>query len=99
TLAAALAAGDDELDDLAALLAERASEAAGAGGTDASTIAPLGLPLVAEGGEGNDWLLGGTADDHFDGGPGNDVFSGLEGDDSCYSATLDGSDTFNGGAD
>ncbi len=106
-LGASLAAGDDKLDDLAALLAERAAEeAAATEGTETGAAGPaeaaapvtaLSLRLVASGGEGNDWLLGGTGDDEFNGGPGDDVASGLAGDDTVYSAELDGADTFNGG--
>lgn len=107
---ASLAGGDDKLDDLSALLAERAAEeAAAAEGEGASEetpaegeeeVAPVtasSLRLVASGGEGNDWLLGGSADDEFNGGPGDDVASGLGGDDTVYSAEVDGADTFNGG--
>lgn len=107
-LGLSLAGGDDEVDDLAALLAERAAEeAAEAEGEEAETpadgeeaVAPvtaLSLRLVASGGEGNDWLLGGAGDDEFNGGPGDDVASGLAGDDTVYSDVLDGADTFNGG--
>jgi Ca2+-binding RTX toxin-like protein len=106
-LGASLAAGEDKLDDLSALLAERAAEeAAAAEGeepaeeTDGEEVAPvtaLSLPLVASGGEGNDWMLGGSGDDEFNGGAGDDVASGLAGDDTVYSAEIDGADTFNGG--
>jgi Ca2+-binding RTX toxin-like protein len=55
------------------------------------------LPLVADGGDGNDWLLGGVGPDDFDGGAGDDVMSGLSGDDLLHSAQMDGADLFNGG--
>lgn len=109
-LAAQLGAGDDKIDDFSALLIEQAAaaaeeEAAAAGAEPAEgeeeevPYAPLSLPLVAEGGEGNDWLLGGSAPDQFSGGPGDDVFSGLGGEDVYFTAEADGSDVFNGGAD
>jgi Ca2+-binding RTX toxin-like protein len=101
-LAAQLAAGDDQIDDFSALLieqaaAEAAQAAAGADGEAA--YAALSLPLVAEGGDGDDWLLGGSAADQFNGGPGDDVFSGLGGEDAYFTSQADGSDVFNGGAD
>jgi Ca2+-binding RTX toxin-like protein len=106
-LAAQLAAGDDKIDDFSALLIEQSAEAGaesegappaeGEGGAPVYTA--LSLPLVAEGGDGNDWLLGGSAADQFDGGPGNDTFSGLGGEDDYFTSQMDGSDIFNGGAD
>jgi Ca2+-binding RTX toxin-like protein len=105
-LGASLAAGDDKLDDLSALLAERAAEEAAAaegseqtseGEEEVAPVTALSLRLIASGGEGNDWLLGGSADDEFNGGAGDDVASGLDGDDTVYSAEVDGADTFNGG--
>jgi Ca2+-binding RTX toxin-like protein len=100
-IAVELGAGDDELDDLTEVAAERANaEAAEAGEGEETTIVPvtpLTLPVVVKGGEGNDWLLGGSGPDDFDGGPGDDVMSGLGGDDLMYSAEMDGADLFNGG--
>jgi Ca2+-binding RTX toxin-like protein len=105
-LAAQLGAGDDKIDDFSALLNEQAAtegegaEApAGAEGEEEELFAPLSVRLVAEGGEGNDWLLGGSAADQFSGGPGDDVFSGLGGEDAYFTSQSDGSDVFNGGAD
>lgn len=107
-LAAELGAGDDKIDDFAALLTERAADAEEAEGSEgpgtegeeeAFVYAGLALQLVAEGGDGNDWLLGGSVADQFDGGSGNDVFSGLGGEDTYFTSQMDGSDTFNGGAD
>jgi Ca2+-binding RTX toxin-like protein len=106
-LGVTLGAGDDKLDDLAGLLAQRAAAAQAAAaaetGGDAAPaeeevpVTPLSMPLVAVGGEGNDWLLGGLAADDLDGGPGDDVMSGLAGDDTVFSDEVDGADTFNGG--
>lgn len=88
-LGMSMGAGDDRVDDLAAL-----TSAAPGGGA----ISALSIPLVAFGAEGNDWLLGGTNDDQFDGGPGDDVANGLEGNDHFAAAGVpDGADTFNGG--
>jgi hypothetical protein len=103
-LAAQLAAGDDKIDDFSALLIEQAAEDAGEAGAppaegEAGVYTALALPLVAEGGDGNDWLLGGSVGDQFDGGPGNDTFSGLDGEDDYFTSEADGSDIFNGGAD
>jgi Ca2+-binding RTX toxin-like protein len=107
-LAAQLGAGDDKIDDFSALLIEQAAEEAPAEGEGAegegtegeeAAFAALALPLVAEGGDGNDWLLGGSAADQFNGGDGDDVFSGLGGEDAYFTYELDGSDVFNGGAD
>jgi Ca2+-binding RTX toxin-like protein len=101
-LGISLGDGDDRLDDLALLLAPPGMEGSEAEpaptGSDGSLpILPLSLRLVASGGVGNDWLLGGSADDAFDGGPGDDVASGLAGDDTFLTAdTNDGADTFNG---
>jgi Ca2+-binding RTX toxin-like protein len=112
-LAAQLAAGDDKIDDFSAPLIEQAAEAAaeaegeegappaeGEEGEEGAVVyAALSLPLVAEGGDGNDWLLGGSAGDQFDGGAGDDTFSGLGGEDAYFTSQMDGSDTFNGGAE
>jgi Ca2+-binding RTX toxin-like protein len=105
-LGVSLGAGDDRLDDLAELLDTRAAEAADAGvpvqedpaAEPPVPVVALFVPLVAEGGEGNDWLLGGSGNDEFDGGPGDDVVSGLAGNDTLRTgAASDGADTFNGG--
>jgi Ca2+-binding RTX toxin-like protein len=98
-------AGDDEVEDFSNILLEAAAELAAQQPAEAATpaegeavpVTVLAIPLIAEGGDGNDWLLGGSADDDFNGGAGDDVFSGMDGDDSLYSAAVDGSDTFNGG--
>jgi hemolysin type calcium-binding protein len=99
-LGLSLGDGDDRLDDLAAFLAAAAAELPeeASAPTGEPPITALSLPLIAVGGSGNDWLLGGLTDDDFDGGPGDDFASGLEGDDTCRVAdALDGSDTFQGG--
>jgi Ca2+-binding RTX toxin-like protein len=110
-LGAQLGAGDDKIDDFSALLLEQAAEEEGAEGEGAEApegtegeeeeapFAPLSLRLFAEGGEGNDWLLGGSAADQFSGGPGDDVFSGLGGEDAYFTSQADGSDVFNGGSE
>lgn len=91
-----LDAGDDKLDDLSELAAERAV-AQGGDGEAAEPVTVLSLPIVITGGDGNDWLLGGLGADDFDGGVGDDVMSGLAGDDFLFSAEMDGADVFNGG--
>ncbi|MGH2692375.1 MAG: calcium-binding protein, partial [Actinomycetota bacterium] len=57
-----------------------------------STAAPLTVPVVIDGGAGNDRLTGGDADDGLVGGKGNDrlvggkgkdVLIGGKGDDTC----------------
>jgi Ca2+-binding RTX toxin-like protein len=96
-----LGGGDDKLDDLTELAAERAN-LAGAGTSSEDPVVPvtaLTLPLSIDGGEGNDWLLGGIGPDDFDGGPGDDLMSGLAGDDLVNSGAMDGADLFNGGGD
>jgi hypothetical protein len=101
-LGVSLGEGDDRLDDLALLLAPPAAEGSGAEPAATATggslaVLPLSVRLVANGGPGNDWLLGGSADDAFDPGPGDDVASGLTGDDTFLTAdTSDGADIFNG---
>jgi Ca2+-binding RTX toxin-like protein len=111
-LGVSLGDGDDKLDDLSALLSARAAEAAEAAAAAAEAageeapedadpvppVLPLSVRLVATGGPGNDWMLGGSAGDEFDGGPGDDVISGLLGDDTLLTGEADdGADTFNGG--
>jgi Ca2+-binding RTX toxin-like protein len=91
-----LDAGDDKLDDLSELAAERAI-AQGGGGEAPVPVSVLSLPIVITGGDGNDWLLGGIGSDDFEGGVGDDVMSGLAGDDFLFSAAMDGADVFNGG--
>jgi Ca2+-binding RTX toxin-like protein len=90
-----LDAGDDKVDDLSELAAERAAAEGGEG--EVVPVTTLALPIVITGGDGNDWLLGGLAADDFDGGVGDDVMSGLAGDDFLFSAEMDGADVFNGG--
>jgi Ca2+-binding RTX toxin-like protein len=98
-------AGDDEVEDFSNILLEVAAELAAQqpeatpaeGEEEVAPVTALVIPLIAEGGDGNDWLLGGSGDDDFNGGPGDDVFSGMGGDDNLYSAAADGADTFNGG--
>lgn len=95
---AQLGAGDDRVDDLSALLNGESGEGAAEGQAgETTTYSPLSVRLVAEGGDGNDWLLGGSAGDQFDGGPGDDTFSGLDGEDVYFTSEADGSDIFNGG--
>jgi Ca2+-binding RTX toxin-like protein len=100
--------GDDEVDDFSNILLEAAAELAAsqpspedgaepADGEEVEPVTALAIPMIAEGGDGNDWLLGGSADDDFTGGAGDDIFSGMAGDDNVYSAVVDGADIFNGG--
>jgi Ca2+-binding RTX toxin-like protein len=102
-LGLSLGDGDDTVDDLAGLLAERAAAAAAPPEEEPAeevvAVTALGLPLVAVGGNGNDQLVGGIVADDLDGGPGDDVLSGLAGDDTMFSDEMDGADTFNGGPD
>jgi Ca2+-binding RTX toxin-like protein len=97
-LAVELGAGDDRLEDLAP---PPAAEGAAPAEED-PTIVPitsLSVPLIADGGEGNDWIVGGSGTDDLDGGPGDDVLSGLGGNDSFRVAEQnDGADIINGGA-
>lgn len=108
TLGAQLGAGNDKIDDFSAYLTEQqalaAAQAAAEGGAaepvpeeEAFTYAALSLPLVADGGDGNDWLLGGSVGDQFNGGAGDDVLSGLGGEDTYFTSATDGADVFNGG--
>ncbi|MCA8997325.1 MAG: VCBS repeat-containing protein [Planctomycetaceae bacterium] len=64
------------------------------------------LPITADGGEGNDFLMGGTLGDTLSGGNGNDEIDGGKGDDQINGGGGndilrggDGNDTILGGAD
>jgi Ca2+-binding RTX toxin-like protein len=82
-LGLSLGDGDDTVDDLAELLAERAAAEAAAAPPEEEpaeedevvAVTALALPLVAVGGDGNDQLVGGIVADDLDGGPGNDYVS------------------------
>ncbi len=66
----------------------------GLGGDD-TIIAQNGLPavpLVLDGGDGNDTIIGGDGDDTIIGGPGNDTINGGRGADTAFLG--DGDDTF-----
>ncbi|HEU4578521.1 MAG TPA: calcium-binding protein [Polyangiaceae bacterium] len=96
-LAVELGAGDDRLEDLAP---PAAAEGAAPAEEDPTSvpITSLSVALIANGGEGNDWIVGGSGSDNLDGGPGDDVLSGLDGNDSFRaSEQLDGADIINGG--
>jgi len=68
----------------------------GNGGPDSITagngLAALGIPLILEGGDGDDTITGGDASETILGGLGNDVASGGRGNDAVLLG--DGSDTF-----
>lgn len=101
SLGVSLGGGDDRLEDLAGYLESSGGSPSGPG-FSASTIAitPLAIPLLAYGGDGDDWIVGGSADDELDGGPGDDSLSGLAGNDLFWASEgHDGHDTYNGGPD
>lgn len=68
----------------------------GLGGSDLIDASEIPIPLVLNGGPGNDTLLGGTADDRLAGGSGDDSLDGGEGGDHLKGDagrdTLQGSD-------
>ncbi len=65
----------------------------GLGGDDTITASTAVLvPLVLDGGDGNDQILGGSGADQLVGGPGNDVIQGGRGADTALLG--DGNDTF-----
>ena len=68
----------------------------GLGGPDmitaANGLAALGIPIILDGGDGDDTILGGDANETIIGGPGNDFVSGGRGNDLILLG--DGDDTF-----
>src|SRR5205823_2171857 len=54
------------------------------------------IPCIADGGAGNDYLLGGTGNDLLSGGAGNDILVGGDGNDQLYGDA--GFDVLYGGA-
>jgi Ca2+-binding RTX toxin-like protein len=58
-------------------------------GSSLTSLTPVTLDLVLNGGDGDDTVIGGAGDDTFNGGNGNDWFK---------ASATDGDDTFNGGA-
>jgi Ca2+-binding RTX toxin-like protein len=83
----------------------------GLGGPDTITaangLAALGIPIILDGGDGDDTILGGDAGETIIGGPGNDVVSGGrgndlillgDGDNTVSWNPGDGSDTIEGGS-
>lgn len=54
----------------------------GLGGNDLLSALTSSVPVEFDGGQGNDWLVGGHADDILRGGSGNDILFGMGGDDS-----------------
>ncbi|HEX6460691.1 MAG TPA: calcium-binding protein [Thermoleophilaceae bacterium] len=65
-------------------------------GNDSVALDGMLLPLTAQGGEGNDRLVGGGGADSLDGGPGDDTLQGAGGNDRLSGG--DGNDTLDGGA-
>jgi Ca2+-binding RTX toxin-like protein len=97
-LAIDLGGGDDRLDDLAPTPPAADAEPAPEADPTLVPITSLSVPLIATGGDGNDWIVGGSANDNLDGGPGDDVLSGLGGNDTFrVAAEADGADVINGG--
>lgn len=68
---------------------------AGAGGSDNISAIHLTVPVVANGGTGNDRITGGDADDILRGGSGDDQLFGELGNDALFGEN--GSDTLDGG--
>jgi Ca2+-binding RTX toxin-like protein len=68
----------------------------GLGGPDTiiglNGVAPLGIPIVLNGGDGDDVIVGTDADDTIYGGNGNDMVTGGRGNDLVFLG--DGNDTF-----
>ena len=54
------------------------------------------IPVVARGGDGDDWIVGGSGNDDLDGGDGGDRLEGGPGDDSIRGGS--GNDILLGGA-
>lgn len=67
----------------------------GTGGNDVIDAATVILPLLIEGGEGDDSIVGGTGADFLSGGRGNDTLLGLAGIDSLQGG--EGNDSLIGG--
>src|SRR5258708_37038132 len=69
----------------------------GLGGPDtiscSGNLAGLGIPLVLDGGDGDDTILGSNGSDTILGGPGNDTIDGNQGNDLVFMGP--GDDTFN----
>lgn len=74
-LGLSLGAGDDRVSDLASSMQAEVDARAANGG---ALVAPLSIPLVVHGAEGNDWMRGGEAADSLEGGPGDDYCDGLD---------------------
>ncbi len=65
-------------------------------GDDSVALDGMLLPLTAQGGDGNDRLVGGGGADSLDGGAGDDTLTGAGGADELSGG--DGNDTIDGGA-
>ena len=65
-------------------------------GDDSVALDGVLLPLTAQGGDGNDRLVGGGGADSLDGGAGDDTLTGQAGNDMLTGG--DGNDTLDGGA-
>ena len=68
----------------------------GLGGPDTITaangLATLGIPIILDGGDGDDTINGGDANETINGGPGNNIVSGGRGNDVVFLG--DGNNTF-----
>jgi Ca2+-binding RTX toxin-like protein len=84
TVAISLSAGSDTFTAQGGTLS-----ATHLAGSSLTTLTPVTLDLVVNGGDGDDVVTGGAGDDVFNGGIGNDWFK---------ASATDGDDTFNGGA-
>jgi hypothetical protein len=60
--------------------------------TASGGLATLGIPLIFDGGDGDDTIVGSNGNDTIIGGPGNDMVSGGQGSDLVFLG--DGDDTF-----
>ncbi len=68
---------------------------ASGGGDDVVVLSPVAVPVLADGGEGNDLLEGGLNGDRMSGGSGQDTLNGGPGDDTLIGAG--GDDLLQGG--
>jgi Ca2+-binding RTX toxin-like protein len=73
----------------------------GLGGADTITaangLATLGIPIILDGGDGDDTIMGGDANETIIGGPGNNIVSGGRGNDVVFLGDGNGSFSWNPG--